>query len=1233
MDRIQQFVESHIPQMDTPEKVYGLFKELGFDILNISYHGVDAWGLREKDKESVDEIYSIADYEKKFQIFLVVLKSSAATIIRELPPYFEREIQHPFFVFTTDFQHYTFVLIEKIREDVGVWKRKLIKLNIDRQNLYHTDKLVISNMSLKEAKQDASSIYRHLQTAMSVQRVSDLFFDEYKKSFFQIRKELLIQNVDIKQAHGYAQQLLNRIMFIYFIDKKRWLKNSPGFMKWFWAQYREQKKRNTSNEFYRKWLRVLFHEAFNNRFSHPKYMPQEVLDALTMAPYLNGGLFKENELDDLSIDLTDNFMEEVLDFFNKYNFTIREDLPLDVEVAVDPQMIGYVYESLANVAEEIYERQDLGIFYTPRIEVDFMCRRSLLEYISKNTGMKRDSLYHLLFDDDPGKIEKSLNENDFITLEDALDNLAVIDPACGSGAFLVGMLNVLVNMYKLIYKHLRREMTDYQLKKRIVGRILYGVDVMPWAVHSAELRLWLSLMIESDLTIGELKIYPLLPNLNLRLRVGDSLVQELGGVNLNLRDISLSQGLKRKLSELKDEKEKYFNNEPTAKFKTEGAILAEEQRLFRQIINERGIDLAKKKQALTGERGTQFEIFKRGHDQKEILDEKALKEAIAKEQKKIENEIAGLGSILARIQDKKPFVWDIDFAEIFGEKAGFDIVIGNPPYVRQEKIAPPGRLRNEITNEEKREYKEKLLRSVQTQLPQVVKIDKKSDLYVYFYFHGLSLLNEKGTFCFITSNSWLDVGYGRNLQEFLLKYVPIIAIYDNQAKRSFAHADVNTIIALFAAPERDWKTPQTSLSNLAKFIMFKRPYDEVINTENLLQIENANAVLASDDFRVYPKKQTDLLEEGWEYLESQQIITSPSSTVIASPERNRRAKQSQLQGHSELVSESRSLFKDKFLTGSYNGNKWGGKYLKAPDIYFTLINKSGIFVPLSSIAEIRYGLKTGVTEFFYIDNQKQREWNIENDFLMPLVTSTRELTNYILNPRKTKLKLFVCGDTKANLKKHGKMNALKYIEWGEKQTTKKGAGHTKAGIVFSEVPSVKGNDPWYSIKDRKSGDFAMPALVRERYFFLANPHSVLVSNMFYQGNAKDSVDKIVILAGLNSTVTYFFQELLGRPNIGGRLNFYGLEFNHLFVPNPTLLIKNQAALRRSYDEYALTNIDVISSELEKPERQLLDDVVRTSLGISSKLWAEMSETLLDLIFKRTEKEKSLLKRRYGDNLI
>jgi len=1186
---IKIFIEEHIPQMDSPEKVYQLFEGLGYKILDTSYRGKEAWGLREKDSEVVEEIYTIANYNKRFQVFLVKLKNPSSSIIRELPLYFERETQYPFFVLTPDYQNYTFVLVEKIREDVGVWKRKLIKLNMDRENAFYTDKLVLTKIAIEGGLADPSNIYQILKEALSVEKVSKIFFEDYKNEFFKVRDFLLKQGINIKQAHEFSQQLLNRIMFIYFIDRKKWLENSPKFMKWFWNRYKEEKKINhLKNEFYDKWLTILFLEAFNNRFSHPHYLPKDVMDALALAPYLNGGLFKRNELDSLYVSLPDDFIESILQFFEKYNFTIREDLPLEVEVAVDPQMIGYVYESLANVAEEIYERQDLGIFYTPKIEVDFMCRRSLLEYLYKSTGINKETLYALLFDETKENVEKLLTSSDYEHLEETLDSLSVVDPACGSGAFLVGMLNVLVELYKFIYTRLKRDMTDYQLKKRIIGNSLYGVDIMPWAVHSAELRLWLSLMIESDLTLGDLRLFPLLPNLNLKLRIGDSLVQEIGGISLNLRDSSISPSLKRKLSDLKREKEKYYNNDPTAKFKTEEGILYEELRIFHNILDEKIVNFFREKQLLGIKPNKQPALFEREKPQERLFDEKKLQEQIENKKRKIDAEIERLREIKSKLKEQKPFVWDIDFAEIFGEKGGFDIVIGNPPYVRQEKIAPPNRLRSEISNEEKREYKDKLLKSVRTQFPLISKIDRKSDYYVYFYFHGLSLLNDKGTFCFITSNSWLDVGYGKELQYFLLEYVPIISIYDNQAKRSFEHADVNTIIALFKAPYKTRKT-LPALQNRAKFVTFKKPFDQAINTENLLAIEKTEDVLTTDDFRVYPKEQKQLLEEGWEYPE-------------------------------EMKEEQKKLF--QFKIGKYAGNKWGGKYLRAPNIYFKLTGMHDIFAPLIEYVDIRYGIKTGLTEFFYFDFQKQKEWNVEDEFLIPFITSTQELENYVLHPKKSNIKLFVCNETKAVLRRN-KKNALQYIEWGEKQKTKKGAAHTIAGIPFPEVPSVKGNSPWYSIEHKKHGDFAMAALVRQRYFFAINPFSILVSNMFYQGSIRDIRLKKVVWAGLNSTVTYFFQELLGRPNIGGRLNFYGPEFNQLLIPNPKLLLKNEETLGQAFEKLSLTKIDVLSNELKKTERIILDDLIRISLGLPESLWDEMVKTFVDLINKRTSKELSL----------
>jgi hypothetical protein len=800
----------------------------------------------------------------------------------------------------------------------------------------------------------------------------------------------------MQKAHEYTIQFLNRIMFIYFISKKRWLNDEPRFMKWYWERYRQELSRGNAkdNTFYSNWLKTIFFEAFNNQFSDKKELPDDVNKVLMKAPFLNGGLFRRNPyFDDLPIEIDDKLFSLIFEFFEKFNFTIKEDMPLDMEVAVDPQMIGYVYESLANVAEKAYEsdedlRGDWGIFYTPRVEVDFMARRAIVEYLAKKLPkIPKEKIYELVFDEKGTERFKENVETYFekerfwSDLEEALDNLSAVDPACGSGAFMVGMLNVLVELYKIIYKYQKRNLTDFRIKKRIIGKSLYGVDVMPWAIHAAELRLWLQLIVESDITIKDLKQNPLLPNLSINLRIGDSLVQEIGGINLHLRDSNVSDKNKKRLDALKDEKEKFFNNDPTAKFNTKEELVAEEAKIFEEILRDR---IALLEQDITQTRKKLKDLSKHipmdlsGMRIKEPQEKLVNKEDEYRAKlEKLQSYLLKLKDVLPLISDpeNKPFVWDIDFAEIFGDKGGFDIVIGNPPYVRQEKIVPPNTMKEMITNENKKAYKEKLINYIKTHFPVVGSLNRKSDYYIYFYFSGLSVLNKNGTFCFITSNSWLDVDYGKELQEFLLRYVPIHAIYDNSAKRSFARADVNTVIALFGAPNIEETTfdglraqgagKSTMLNSTARFVMFKKPFEEVINTKNLLDMEKTKDIKKTSDYRVYPISHKDLLEDGWEYPEEY-----------------------------DPVKEGR------FRKGEYAGNKWGGKYLRAPDIFFTILEKGkGKLVRLGDVAKVRRGFTTGVNEFFYLDDEAQMNWQIEGEFLKPVIKSPKECKSILINPK------------------------------------------------------------------------------------------------------------------------------------------------------------------------------------------------------------------------------------------
>ncbi len=217
-----------------------------------------------------------------------------------------------------------------------------------------------------------------------------------------------------------------------------------------------------------------------------------------------------------------------------------------------------------------------------------------------------------------------------------------------------------------------------------------------------------------------------------------------------------------------------------------------------------------------------------------------------------------------------PFVWDMAFVEIFeDENPGFDIVIGNPPYVRQEKI------RDYLGRFDRAEYLHRLNESLRAIYPGFMgrtrRISGRADYYVYFYLHALSLLAEEGTFCFITSNSWLDVDFGKDLQEFFLRFGHLKMVMDNRAKRSFAQADVNTVIVLAGPPERQRPLTEEEMKRRpVRFVAFRVPFEEAmspvvfseIEDERLYQSLAGFRVLQRPEFRAILHDQWSLYQEG-----------------------------------------------------------------------------------------------------------------------------------------------------------------------------------------------------------------------------------------------------------------------------------------------------------------------------------------------------------------------------------
>jgi hypothetical protein len=458
---------------------------------------------------------------------------------------------------------------------------------------------------------------------------------------------------------------------------------------------------------------VLFFEVFNKKFhGGHRHFSDHIRSALAQAPYLNGGLFTSNRLDEAALELNrpDDFFALLFDQFNgttpgfleRYNFTIAESTPLDIEVAVNPEMIGKVYESLVNVTFEGLTEEDLrdtaGIFYTTRVEIDLMCRLSPVDALANCLGAEhKPLLYDAVFASDPAEKEASdqalAERNLWPKLNECLRNLTICDPACGSGSFLVGMLLVLDDLQARANAQLGITETPYKRQRRIIGEQLYGADIMVWTVHIAELRLWLQLVIKTEINPAELHFKPLLPNLSFKIRQGDSLVQEIGGVNLGSHQhhLHIPPHLKGRLTQLKGKKLRFYQGEPGLR---KADLKLEERKLFHDILEHKRFAIQKGIATLTRQIESQLERGEPAGIAPALQNKTASNSGHsgALNSKKNRPTYAALNesSTPYRTAPTVPFVWDIAFVEIFeGEASGFDIVIGNPPYVRQEMIAPP----------------------------------------------------------------------------------------------------------------------------------------------------------------------------------------------------------------------------------------------------------------------------------------------------------------------------------------------------------------------------------------------------------------------------------------------------------------------------------------------------------------------------------------------------------------
>ena len=705
---VAENVQSILSDFTSLDSAQDLFSELNYyptedelsrDDLNLSAQDALA-----------DDPLVIAEYEG-FQIIYSRLNSNKLSITRERPVINSLLKDHPLslFLFSNDDKNlWHFV---NVKYDTEVKNRRIFRrITVDPRQPYM--RTAVDRISMLEIKYiedrftgfSGARIQTGHDDAFDVEKVTKDFFHDFKNVFYSIQYN--IRKIPENYKHLFTQQLCNRLLFLKFLEQKRWLNGDYDYLNSLF----KKSKRNNQN-FYREYLYYLFFYALNNQFDNAEFVKQEPLsERLGDIPFLNGGLFElSNDWNDKDIKIDNEAFTKLLGFFNHYNFTVTESTPLDIEVAVDPELLGKVFEEL------VTGRHETGSYYTPKQVVSFMCREALKGYLQTALpGETKEGIERFLDDQ---------NTDDLTNPEAVLDALKTVkacDPACGSGAYLLGMMHELLFLRECLFaKHGLDSITIYNRKLEIIQNSIYGVDIDPFAVNIARLRLWLSLAVDFE---GE-KPEPL-PNLDFKIEAGDSLLGPNPTEGGHLRGELVSKYAAKKAEYMRT------HSSQKSELWKEIAIMKEEIRTWT---------------------GTPKEIFDWLVEFTEVF--------IAKPAGADITDGLNLGDHLAPLH----------------ETGGFDIVIANPPYVRQELL---------------KEYKP-ILRNLQYSV-----FNSTSDLYTYFYERSYQIIKPAGVSCFISSNKWQRAKYGEKLRHFFRANTRVIMLIDFGGYQVFG-ATVDTNIVLF----------------------------------------------------------------------------------------------------------------------------------------------------------------------------------------------------------------------------------------------------------------------------------------------------------------------------------------------------------------------------------------------------------------------------------------------------
>ena len=746
-----------------------------------------------------------------------------------------------------------------------------------------------------------------LNSRFDIEVVNKEFFENYISLYNQLviylNKDKEFKSFTSKnkiKIDVFAKKLLGQIVFCYFLQKKGWLgakeneninQGDLNFIRNQFIYY--NKKKN----FFNDCLEPLFYKGLNKQNKN-----NYCNDLKCKIPYLNGGLFQEIEnysWKESYLNIPNKLFSNIeangiLDIFDLYNFTVDETADFDVEIAVDPEMLGYIFENL--LPENL--RKKHGAHYTPKEIVEYICKKSLSEYLKTNIDKKylkeiNNLIGYSRFPDETIRLaeNKTINLNfdkEFLLEIDLLlENIKICDPAVGSGAFILGILNFIVNIKKITFYFSKNRILKnlYEVKRNLIENNLFGIDIDYGAIETCKLRLWLSLTIDED------DIVKPLPNLDFRIIQGNSLIEEFDGINL---DIVLEAGSQQELSISSDEKNQNIQ---------------ELYKLQKTFFNE--TDLETKQKIIKKINKLYYSIIKNEIENKISVN--------FEKKKKL---LLNLNNFESVNLENNFMPWQLRFFDVFLEKKGFDIILANPPYNREKDFAEMFEPVNKSNFGQKYH-------------------SGKMNFWYYFLHKAIDKTNDNAIISFITSRYWLASSGAKSLIKRIKENLFFIDVLDIGKVKIFDNVIGQHIITTYSKRKIENFTYK-KISNNTNDIFANK------NTDNLkIEFFNQNEIYKNNQINF--EKNIISYDNKYEILNN---LFSTSTGIQESPDKINKKQLTKLPNKNINIGDGVFVLRDdeiKKLNLKKDERNVLKKYLELSDVEKYKINYSKNCIIYTSI--------------------------------------------------------------------------------------------------------------------------------------------------------------------------------------------------------------------------------------------------------------------------------------------